>query len=511
MNTKMKETISMDNTVSGIETMPISAVNPIIYKKQEKIFAFLTLAFGYLFLKFLVSGCLNLGATLFFTAFIVAAFVLVKSLGIRQFSNSVTYLITAFVFSLYFTLSANFFLKYLTLHLVIILICLWAFSLNNENYKGAEDNFCSVLLRSLISEPFMNFGKCSGAISQTNKDSKKTNSIKFIIFGLLLAIPVTALIIFLLSSADDNFAKLTNSIFDNIGEKILVNGFQICVGIPIAFYLFGMMFSAINSSAMKSESSTYKNVSMKYRFVNHTLIISSVIPLCVVYVTFFFCQLSYFISAFMGKLPQQFSYAEYARKGFFELFAVSLINLFIIIVINLICKNKDNDINRPASVKFFTGLISVFTLILIATAVSKMVMYIGEYGLTSLRVYTTWFMILLIILFTLIIIRQFKKVNIAKIGSIAFIVMFFMLTFLNTDNLIVKYNYWAYANNRIVEFDTSIFNDTSPDAVYEAINIKNSGNSDIKKSAEYFIEDNSYYFGDFRTFNLSTYMCKSNK
>ena len=143
-----------------------------------------------------------------------------------------------------------------------------------------------------------------------------------------------------------------------------------------------------------------------------------------------------------------------------------------------------------------------------------MIMYIQRYGLTNLRVYTTWFMILIVLIFVLIIIRQFKKINIAKIGSIAFAVMFLVLCFSNVDSLIVKYNYNAYKNGYLNEFDTSIFNELSDDAVYEILALTQNSDKKISNDAKDYFDENSYwntfYDNDMRTFNISSYVRELN-
>lgn len=62
-------------------------------------------------------------------------------------------------------------------------------------------------------------------------------------------------------------------------------------------------------------------------------------------------------------------------------------------------------------------MLSIFTLILIATAISKMVMYISVYGLTQLRFYTTWFMLLLAVIFVMIIVKQSAMISALRVIS----------------------------------------------------------------------------------------------
>ena len=101
-------------------------------------------------------------------------------------------------------------------------------------------------------------------------------------------------------------------------------------------------------------------------------------------------------------LPAEFTYSQYARKGFFELCVIAFIN-FGITYLSFVIVERNNEGKRPKALTAQTILLSVFTLLLIATALSKMAMYIDCYGLTRLRIYASWFMVMLFIMFIIII------------------------------------------------------------------------------------------------------------
>ena len=205
---------------------------------------------------------------------------------------------------------------------------------------------------------------------------------------------------------------------------------------------------------------------MKMCFISHMTGVFSVIPICMLYVIFFFTQLSYFLSSFISKLPSDMdSYAEYARRGFFELCAVSVINLAIIATLGLFCRRKENG-QKEKSIRVMTSVLCVFTIMLISTAISKMVMYIKVYGLTPLRIYTTWFMLLLTFVFVGIIINSVNdRFNVQKLTVTVFTVMFGLLSFCNIDGIIAGYNGERYINHTLSEFDISIVYELSTGAV----------------------------------------------
>lgn len=138
------------------------------------------------------------------------------------------------------------------------------------------------------------------------------------------------------------------------------------------------------------------------------------------------------------------------------------------IIMNLHSKNSGEE--KTVMLKIYNMIFCVFTLILIATAVSKMVMYIDAYGLTVMRVYTTWFMILCAYIFLLTIIKQFRpNMHIAKHIAIGFTLMFAVLCFSRPESLIVKYNHMMGKVTADELADSGIY-EMSDDGLLAAVN-----------------------------------------
>ena len=151
-----------------------------------------------------------------------------------------------------------------------------------------------------------------------------------------------------------------------------------------------------------------------------------------------------------------------------------------------------------------TCILSVFTLLLIITAVSKMVMYINIYGLTLLRVYTTWFMALLFIVFTGIILKLIiPKINLSKLTVTAFTVMFGALSFCNVDGLIAKYNISGYTSGSLEYFSVSMLSELSSGAAPEIKELMDSTNNADEKAQLEKILHNMQKSKDIRTLTAS--------
>jgi hypothetical protein len=196
----------------------------------------------------------------------------------------------------------------------------------------------------------------------------------------------------------------------------------------------------------------------------------------------------YLFSAFAGVLPEGFTtYAEYARRGFFELCGVAAINLFVLAFTYSFAKRGAGE--YPKALRIFTGLLCVMTELLVVAAVSKMLLYIDAYGLSQLRVYVLWFLVLLFIIFAILIIWHVKPFNAGRpivVVSVCFLLALFLA---NTDGLIAKYNVWQYESGKVKTVDMSMLSRMS-DAVlpYLARLQENAPDQLIRSDAAWAIE-----------------------
>ena len=264
---------------------------------------------------------------------------------------------------------------------------------------------------------------------------------------------------------DPEYAELYNSrnivittssntvFFDdlNIGETIG----KLVLSIPISCYLFGALFSATRSP--KKEMFTYDSTNTAAngaRFIPLLVVCTALTPLLIVYLLYFFSQTAYFVSAFSNILPSGFTYAEYARNGFFELCRVSVINLVVIAAAEIFSRYAGK---KPIVLKVYNSILSVFTLALMVIAQSKLAMYIRTYGMTPKRVNTFWFSIVLGVVFFFILLYQFiPKINFTRCAAVSFAVLFCALIFSNTDAMIARYNIEKYKSGETKTLDTDL-------------------------------------------------------
>jgi hypothetical protein len=191
------------------------------------------------------------------------------------------------------------------------------------------------------------------------------------------------------------------------------------------------------------------------RLLPGALTLGGITPLLLIYVLFFFSQTAYFLSAFRGILPPDLTYAEYARRGFFELCAISGINLVVIGLLGLFTRRAGAGDRWQ---KVYGVTLAIFSLALAGIALRKMLMYVQMYGLTPKRLSASWFMLFLLLVFALVIVRALRPgLNLVKWAVTAGGVMLLVFCLVNTDGLVADYNIAGYRDGRLKSLDLDFF------------------------------------------------------
>lgn len=230
----------------------------------------------------------------------------------------------------------------------------------------------------------------------TNKE--KNDKIINIIFGTIIGVFISGLILVLLTSADAYFDKFLSSIVTNINVNF--NLWYVIKGIIYFVILF-----VIGINLFKNKEITLKE-SKKSR-ANKTVVTTMLFIVNFVFVLFLISEISKLCGNFL-KVPKGYIYSSYAREGFFQLLFVTLINFGIILYLIY----KTNLVKEDKKVKYLVLSLISFSIFLIFNSYYRMFLYIGRFGFTNLRLQVILFLFMEIILFGFIvkkIIRGAKK------------------------------------------------------------------------------------------------------
>ncbi|MBQ1817863.1 MAG: DUF4173 domain-containing protein [Clostridia bacterium] len=248
-----------------------------------------------------------------------------------------------------------------------------------------------------------------------------------------------------LLSYDSRFAAMMPKIdVDTVLESII----KVHFAVPIAAMVFSLFISSRERRLPGlSTPQSAQAAGQRLRRIPGLILALPAAALLVMYALFFISQWGYYMSAFTHTLPEGYSAAEYAREGFFQLLGVACINAVLLVVMR--CFSAEGSGGVRALQRALSILICLATLLLIATAISKMVLYIGWYDLTRRRLEASVFLVFLAgaFLFTLL------SLIIPKMKALPFIiglglVMLTAFSLVNTDRMIADYNADSYLSGR---------------------------------------------------------------
>jgi hypothetical protein len=422
---------------------------------------------GFLFCEWIVFTRMPaLGVSLFGVLLCAVTLLYLNKRGIRQSRGGLPYLAILCLSCVQFAIFDTNDLQFFNLVFMSLVYLYWLSASCGTRISGGLSGYAPAdAVNQCVVIPFCNFIMMFSALRRGVREMKRGGELVNAVLGILIFMPLLAIVLSLLSGADDAFASLWDAIWSHFYiSDILEYAFEFILGIPVAAYLYGAVFG--NATKRRAENLNAGAISAgltRIRFVPGMAFSAPLAAFNACYALFFVALGNYVFSAFAGRLPEAVSYAEYARNGFFELCGVAAINLAVIAVVYLLVRTGDGA--RPRGIRLMTGLMSAFTVLLIITAASKMLLYISTYGLTRLRVYTTWFMLLLLIAFLLLLLWHFRSFDPIKPLIVVFAVGFAALTWANTDGLIARYNIAQYENGKTDALDVEMLETLSDAAV----------------------------------------------
>jgi len=199
--------------------------------------------------------------------------------------------------------------------------------------------------------------------------------------GIAYSVPLLLLFGSLFITADPAFANLLSK-----SMNLDICGFSTHLGILGAFawltagYLSPVMATSGSESFVASNKIPIPRIGrLELNIVLGTLNI--------LFLSFVLVQFRYFFGG--GGLVAGLSYSEYARRGFFELTAVSALVLPVLLYIDWLLPARSDKLDKVFPVQAAFQILMLFVIMLSAS--QRMSMYQAEFGLTELRFYTSAF------------------------------------------------------------------------------------------------------------------------
>ena len=279
----------------------------------------------------------------------------------------------------------------------------WLLNRSGRMAAGKSSRFFLLdVLYGVILIPFSNFflrtRLLANRLSKTARVGKKIGNKVASLLAILAALLLLLAAVSLLSSADPVFGRLLGDFLRRFNWQILSEFFfRFVLSLPVGAFLFGLVIGAkrLDPRRMAMQGESINRQLENIRQVPATVWNALLLVFVLVYLLFFVVQASYLFGAFTQTLPHDFTIANYARQGFFELCMIMALNFSLLWIV--IRSSKAGMDLRHHRFSLFTGtLILIESILFAATAFSKLYFYIDTYGFTPLRWQSTWLVVVLL-------------------------------------------------------------------------------------------------------------------
>lgn len=281
--------------------------------------------------------------------------------------------------------------------------------------------------------------------------------------GLLIALPLLLVFGGLFVAADAVFAQMT--------DRVVSLGLSTAVGHVLRALLWGGLAAGFLRATLLAQEPVLPDpqrpASLSFGAIETGVILGLLNALFLAFVA---VQFRYFFGgAALVEATTGLTFAEYARKGFFELVGVAALVLPLLLGLHWLLPAAEGEAPAGASARrlfrVLAGALVAQLAIIMTSAWQRMMLYQREYGLTESRLFATTFMIWLAVLlawFLITVMRERRERFVfgAVVSGFAVLVA---LHLLNPDALIMRTNLARAAEGK--SFDAAYAAWSGPDAV----------------------------------------------
>ena len=330
---------------------------------------------------------------------------------------------------------------------------------------------------------------------------ERRKTLKNIFIGLIISAPLLLIVIALLAEADTVFQNVIADIFKSL-EFIDSIPFAEHVGVIgiITVLLFGYLAVVLRAEVEGVPAPVERGTGGW----DTTIVVTVLVMVNAVYILFCGIQFTYLFGGeeVIRSIPD-YTYAEYARRGFSELIVVTVINLSILLIGLRFTKN-DGKLDRL--VLMLRCLLVLCTVIMLYSAHLRLKLYEEAYGYTHARIFAHTFIGLLFVLFMLVLYKFWRKeLPLVKAFAIAALLAYTTLNYVNVDAIIARKNVDRYLETGKIDLD--YLQELSYDAIPELTRLSAADSGDVdKKKVEVFLREKQTELGSrshWQSYNLS--------
>ncbi len=287
--------------------------------------------------------------------------------------------------------------------------------------------------------PFRMLGRAFSTVSLVSQihSSVKHRDVWLRVFkGIVMAVPILVIFGLLFSEADLAFSQFLRGFIDiNPSERFLQHTallvFTFIAGLSYLSYIF--FPKQVQPTVPPEQPSPIASG----RGIEVLVFLGLIATLFIVFIGF---QITYLFGGDTNIVNAGFTYAEYARRGFWELLIVASMSLLL-----LLAAEKYSGAETRKDKKFLIPALVLVAevVIVIVSAFKRLSLYVDAYGMTSLRFYVAAFIVLLLALFVLLAVKfiKSKPEHFFTFGTLLTGAVFLLaMNLVNPDAYIIKAN-----------------------------------------------------------------------
>lgn len=251
-----------------------------------------------------------------------------------------------------------------------------------------ESGYMPLFFKGFFVQPFIHiprFFKSTGSLFKQGGQSR------MVWIGLLIALPVVGVVLALLLSADAVMRSISDNVFHDFDFGVyLIRGMvMLCAAVLFYSFFYGAAWAKPQAMSIRALP--------VWPALAPRIVVGAL--LCV-YAVFTGVQFLYLFGGY--GLPEGLTYADYARQGFSQLIWVAAINLAVFAA--CLCR-----VQQDAALRGLLIALLAATGVILASAFTRLGLYIGAYDLTFRRIQAFWLLCYISVVIIACGIRLFRK------------------------------------------------------------------------------------------------------
>ena len=408
-------------------------------RKDHRWFLMMSLIYGAVFTICLYKNMSGITFPVITAVSLGFSVIFLQKAGIRFQKGTIRYFSGIILLGTATVLTSNGFFHFFN---CVGILLLYMMSMAHQFYKDEEWGAAEYLKNFFVMSATWVIS-ASGEKKMKKEDNSENNSagmwikrkeFRSVLLGLLAAILLLSVVFPLLMASDQIFSHIFNSYFEFLNPFRLLEKIDIWNVIGIIFtFLFGLIFiygffAGLFRMNLRGKTGKKQVNADPVAGITFSGIVAAV------YVIYSGIQILFLFLRLDTGLPEGVTYSQYAHQGFWQLFAVSLINFAAV----LICQSVFGE-NRI--LKVLLTVVSACTCIMIVSAAYRMILYVSEYYLTFLRVLVLWFLAVLMIIFFGVIYSIYRRdFGLFRYITAVVSVCYILFSFSRPDTFIAEYN-----------------------------------------------------------------------